>query len=78
METKQDRSYLPLEALAARLSLPIGYLRKLAKTRIIPCLDVNGRLRFLESEVRKALSDLAANETGGTSHNPGESGGAEK
>ena len=51
--------YLSLEALAARLNLPQRYLRDLAADKVIPYLDVNGRLRFCEPEVREALSNLA-------------------
>jgi hypothetical protein len=52
-------SYIPLESLVTRLGLPKRYLRKLAEAGDIPYLDVNGRLRFNEVEVREALSTLA-------------------
>jgi len=51
--------YLSLEALAARLNLPQEYLRRIADEKQIPSLDVNGRLRFNEPDVRAALTQLA-------------------
>jgi len=51
--------YLSLEALSARLNLPQNYLRVLTDSSAIPSLDVNGRLRFSEPDVRDALSVLA-------------------
>lgn len=59
-----NKQYLSLEALAARLGLPRNYLRNLAQEKLIPCLNVNGRLRFDESNVRAALHQLAQNERG--------------
>ena len=55
----ESKGYLPLEALAANLGLSQSYLRGLAKRRLIPYLDVNGRLRFDEAQVRAALIDIA-------------------
>lgn len=52
-------TYLPLEALASILNLPQSYLRKLAKQKLIPFLDVSGRMRFQESDVREALTKMA-------------------
>ena len=52
--------YLPLDALAAALNLPRPYLRRLAREGRIPALNVNGRLRFDEAQVREALRRLAA------------------
>lgn len=51
--------YLSLEALAAVLSLPQNYLRKLAKQKQIPSLKVGNRMKFQESEVREALAKMA-------------------
>jgi len=51
--------FLSLEVLAATLGLPQAYLRNLAKQGQIPHLDVNGRMRFHEAEVREALSNLS-------------------
>ena len=51
--------YLSLEALSATLGLPHQYLRNLAAEGHIPFLDVNGRKRFSEREVREALASLA-------------------
>ena len=50
--------YLSLEALAATLGLPQGYLRNLASEGQIPFLDVNGRKRFYEEDVRDALKKM--------------------
>lgn len=58
METCSE--YLPLDALAVTLGLPRTYLRRLAREGEIPVLDVNGRQRFDESQVREALRRLAA------------------
>ena len=55
------KSYTSLDGLAAAIGLPRPYLRDLASKRLIPVLDVNGRLRFDEDHVREALRDLAAN-----------------
>jgi excisionase family DNA binding protein len=52
-------TYLSLEALAATLSLPQTYLRKLAEGGNIPFLNVSGRLRFNPSQVQDALNQLA-------------------
>ncbi|HUT30840.1 MAG TPA: hypothetical protein VMX13_13695 [Sedimentisphaerales bacterium] len=54
-----DDVYIPLDSLATRLGLPKKYLKQLAEAGDIPCLDVNGRSRFNEAEVRVALSSLA-------------------
>lgn len=54
-------TYLPLEALAAVLNLPQSYLRKLAKQKRIPLLNVSGRMRFQERDVREALVKIAQN-----------------
>jgi predicted site-specific integrase-resolvase len=51
--------YMPLDALAAALGLPRLYLRRLARMGKIPCLNVTGRLRFDEAQVREALRRLA-------------------
>jgi len=57
-----EMSYIPLETLAAKLGLPKCYLRKLARGKMIPYLNVNGRLRFNLKEVQKALAQIAASE----------------
>jgi len=51
--------YLSLESLAINLGLPKQYLRDLANKGHIPNLNVKGRLRFSEVEVRSALSVIA-------------------
>jgi excisionase family DNA binding protein len=56
--------YLPLDALAARLNLSARYLRQLADAKKIPSLDVNGRRRFDEQDVRDALKRLAGESRG--------------
>ena len=58
------KKYLPLEPLALILGLPQNYLRALADSGKIPSLNVNGRLRFDESEVRSALIQLSKTESG--------------
>jgi len=50
---------MPLDALAAALGLPRPYLRRLVHEGKIPCLNVTGRLRFDEAQVREALRRLA-------------------
>lgn len=55
-----NEEYISLEALAATLGLPQTFLRRLADQREIPSLNVNGRLRFDEGEVREALNRIAA------------------
>lgn len=55
-----ENQYISLEVLAARLGLPRPFLRKQATSGGIPCLSVNGRLRFEESAVRDALRQQAA------------------
>lgn len=52
--------YISLEALAAILGLPKMYLRRLANQGLIPYLDVGGRKRFIEGEVRKVLTEMSA------------------
>jgi len=51
--------YLSLDALAAALGLPRSYLRRLTREGSIPALNVNGRPRFDEADVRTALTRLA-------------------
>lgn len=51
--------YIPLEALAETLKLPKAYLRISAEQSRIPCLDVNGRLRFNPVAVQAALDAIA-------------------
>jgi len=53
------KQYLSLEALAATLGLPQKYIKNLAQQGQIPFLNVNGRKRFCEPEVRDALSELS-------------------
>ncbi len=55
--------YISLDVLAVALGLPRGYLQNLATTGHIPFLDVNGRKRFDEQQVREALTGLAASST---------------
>jgi len=56
MQTK----YVTLGAMAEAVGLPTAYLRELAESRKIPCLFVNGRLRFNPAAVEKALAFLAS------------------
>ena len=58
--TKEQYTYVSLEALAAELGLPKSYLKQLSANKVIPCLDVNGRLRFGSLAVRQALGELAS------------------
>ena len=55
-------TYISLEALSSNLGLPKGYLRDLAVKGQIPCLNVNGRLRFSRQDVREALEAMARKE----------------
>jgi excisionase family DNA binding protein len=52
--------YISLDVLASRLALPRTYLRDLVATKDIPFLNVRGRKRFDEQQVREALRTLAA------------------
>lgn len=56
------RHFVSLEALAAELCLPKSYLRNLAAQKLIPCLNVNGRLRFDSVVVMDALTKLSSSE----------------
>ena len=58
------QEYISLEVLAAMLKLPNKYLKELAESNNIPSLDVNGRLRFCEQQVREALEVLAHSKKG--------------
>ena len=51
--------YIPLDALSATLGLPRNYLRALAMKGDIPHLNVNGRMRFSERQVREKLDAIA-------------------
>lgn len=54
-----NNEYIPFDVLAARLGLPKSYLRRLTDEGVLPHLDVNGRLRFVESAVRETLREQA-------------------
>ncbi|HUU16683.1 MAG TPA: hypothetical protein VMW72_06005 [Sedimentisphaerales bacterium] len=54
------RQFVSLEALAVELHLPKSYLRALVNKKLIPYLDVNGRLRFDPVLVVEALTNLAS------------------
>lgn len=54
-----EDGYISLENLSGRLNLPQKFLRTLADTGDIPCLNVNGRLRFSEQQVREVLAKKA-------------------
>lgn len=56
-------SYISLEVLSATLGLPKGYLKDLADSGEIPCLDVNGRRRFNYQVVRETLDSKASEGT---------------
>lgn len=58
------RYFVSLEGLAAQLHLPKSYLRNLASKKLIPSLDVNGRLRFDPVIVVEALTNIASGEDG--------------
>jgi|GEM_PF-6259196 len=64
MINEQITTYVSLESLSANLNLPKAYLKQLVANRLIPCLNVNGRLRFDIANVRQTLSDLAAKGSG--------------
>lgn len=55
MKTK----YINLNVLAQNLGLPANYLRRLALNREIPCLNVNGKLRFDADAVEETLEKLS-------------------
>ncbi len=57
-----DNGYITLDSLVTRLNLPKKFLKDLVKEGDIPYLEVNGRLRFSEPEVRGALAYLAQNQ----------------
>lgn len=61
MQTK----FVNLNVLAQDFGLPATYLRDLAMSRKIPCLNVRGKLRFDPDDVAVALDKLAmGKETG--------------
>ena len=52
-----DNEYITLQSVAALLNLPAAYLKRLADAKQIPFIDTgNGRRRFMEADVRNALS----------------------
>jgi len=53
-----ENEYISLASVSARLNLPETYLRKLVDDKLIPHLNINGRMRFQEQAVRDALSDI--------------------
>ncbi len=50
--------YIAIDRLSKSLGLPSGFLKGLANKGSIPYLDVNGRKRFNERNVRDALSAM--------------------
>jgi excisionase family DNA binding protein len=60
MGVMEATTYMSLDALAARLGLPRGFLRDQARRGTIPHLLAGGRLRFEESAVREALRQQSA------------------
>ena len=52
-------TYISLESLAVELGLPKSYLKQLAVKGSIPCLNINGRLRFNPATVQQAIDKLA-------------------
>ncbi|MCZ6651778.1 MAG: hypothetical protein O7D91_01990 [Planctomycetota bacterium] len=54
-----DVTYYSLEALAAALALPKGWLKHEADAGRIPCLRVNSRRMFDLQAVRDALAERA-------------------
>ena len=61
---KRTATYCSLEALAATLQLPQGFLRELALQGDIPYLNVRGKLRFNPNEVQKRLDRIASKKGG--------------
>lgn len=59
METELKK-YWSLAALAENTGLTKKYLRELAEQKIIPSLNVRGRLRFNPVAVQKALDRMAS------------------
>lgn len=55
-----ENTFVTLDALANHFNLPNDYLKKLAEKKLIPSLDVNGRLRFSIGGVQQALDKLAS------------------
>ena len=51
--------YVSLDHPAGSLGLPKSYLRELAIAGRIPCLNIRGRWRFEEAQVRAALREIA-------------------
>lgn len=52
--------FVSLGNLSSRLSLPERYLKELSNKSLIPCLNINGRLRFNVIAVKIALDKLAS------------------
>ena len=59
MDTQTQQSWLPLEPMASRIGVPKAYLRRLAETKQVPFLNVNGRKLFYPPAVVEALNKLA-------------------
>ena len=57
---KTNSYFVSLSCLSSNLKLPKDYLVQLARKGEIPCLAVNGRLRFNPAAVQQALDKLAA------------------
>lgn len=55
-----QQNFVSLDRLAIRFNLPKRYLKELAGKKLIPSLDINGRLRFNPAAVQQALDRLAA------------------
>ena len=61
-----DEIYIPLNKLSSRLGLPETYLKDLADRKVIPSLNVRGRLRFNPLQVQDALDGIASKKQGVT------------
>ena len=54
------QNFIPLGRLAICFNLPKWYLKELADKKLIPSLNINGRLRFNPAAVQQALDNMAA------------------
>lgn len=57
-----DDTYISIHFLSANLGLPKEFLKQLANANTIPSLIVNGKLKFVEQDVRDALREIAKRE----------------
>ena len=56
---ENENTFISLDHLAARFGLPKSYLKELAEQRVIPHLQISGRMKFNPIQVQHALNRMA-------------------